>query len=176
MGQKYAILVFIDDIYVKVADQFTGPIPEEIFNTPNLKKLLLSQNKLTGNYPKSMTTSLETIALNGNDLRAKFPEAIFELTNLAAINLGSNFLTGSIPMGLGQLSNLVFLILDDNDLSGNVPTELGKLKSLELLHLDLNEKLTGEIPPEICNLMEGGLNDLFVDCQIYDMTWESLET
>jgi hypothetical protein len=69
-------------------------------------------------------------------------------------------------MGFGQLSKLVFLLLDDNDLSGNVPTELGKLKSLEHLHLDLNEKLTGEIPPEICNLTEGGLSDLRVDCQI----------
>jgi len=63
-------------------NRFTGPIPEEIFNAPNLKKLLLSLNKLTGNYPKSMTTTLEIIALNGNDLRGKFPEAIFELTNL----------------------------------------------------------------------------------------------
>ncbi len=101
----------------------SGPIPPELGDLSNLRRLSLHENQLTGSIPPELGS----------------------LTNLISLNLSDNQLTGSIPPELGNLSNLELLSLSDNQLTGSIPPELGNLSNLTGLYLSDNQ-LTGCIP------------------------------
>ena len=51
------------------------------------------------------------------------------------------------------MGNIVILYLDNNKLTGEIPSSIGNLITLQRLYL-INNCMTGEIPGEICNIYD----------------------
>ncbi|CAN1344620.1 Receptor-like protein EIX2 [Linum perenne] len=69
-----------------------------------------------------------------------------------SLRIQNNYLTGEIPLSLGNCSTLVSIDVGDNELEGNIPKWIGeKLSKMAIINLRGN-KLTGDIPEELCHL------------------------
>jgi hypothetical protein len=84
---------------------------------------------------------------------------------LDTLGLERNKISGSIPSEFGRLDRLVFLALDENELTGIIPDTLGDLSSLQSLRIT-NNAIVGEVPVPICDLKDGSLESIVVDCNI----------
>ncbi|KAK9081988.1 hypothetical protein Syun_030970 [Stephania yunnanensis] len=92
-------------------NQISGIIPSEIFiKLPNLTRLHLRDNFLTGNIPQD----------------------IGKLNNLGVLTLGNNNLSGRIPSSINNLARLLYLELDHNNFEGVVPNTSNLQSLLEL--------------------------------------------
>ena len=136
-----------------VGNDLTGPIPPELGNLANLRRLLLYATGVSGPIPPELgnLASLTSLDLRINQLSGPIPPELGNLANLTDLLLSSNQLTGPIPPELGNLANLTSLDLYHNDLTGPIPPELGNLAHLTSLDLGANQ-LTGPILPELGNL------------------------
>ncbi len=125
----------------------TGALPLELGRIANLKRLVLSRNRLTGQVPAWIgdLVELEELSLWGNQLSGTIPASLGGISNLEELYLSQNRLTGPIPASLGDLSNIRELSLWRNELTGPLPTELGNLTKLQRLVLSQNQ-LTGALP------------------------------
>ena len=133
--------------------RLTGGIPSELADLTNLTELSLSDNRLSGTVPTELSSLSEliTLDLSDNRLTGSVPTALSNLSNLVALNLASNLLSGGIPSELSELTNLRILYLSGNRLNGNIPIELGDLANLTHLYLN-NNGLDGDIPSELGKL------------------------
>ncbi|KAK1409145.1 hypothetical protein QVD17_35670 [Tagetes erecta] len=121
-------------------------------NQYGLERLILNDNKLTGEIPTSIETltALRVLHLDYNLLNGTIPESLGNLTSLTELVLSGNQLTGLIPTSLGNLVVLKRLDLSENLLSGRIPFSMGRLSSLEILYLNLNS--FSSIPFSIGNM------------------------
>ena len=147
------------------SNQLSGPIPQEVGNLSDLRRLYLRENELTGRIPAEMgnLTNLHQLWLGSNrsnQLTGPIPPELGRLTKLEVLDLAGNQLTGQIPGSLGDLTRLQRLFLGGNQLTGEIPAELGELSHLEWLSLGGNQ-LTGPIPAELSRL--------------YNMIWLNLQ-
>lgn len=110
-------------------NNFSGQLPIEIAQMPQLKFLILAYNNFSGHIPPAF----------GN------------ITTLQALDLSHNMLSGPIPPSLGNLTSLLWLTLADNSLTGQIPPEIGNCRSLMWLNL-ANNQLSGEIPLSIAEM------------------------
>ncbi|CAA6657458.1 unnamed protein product [Spirodela intermedia] len=110
-------------------NNFSGQLPVEITQMPQLKFLILAYNNFSGVIPTDF----------GN------------MTTLQALDLSHNMLSGPIPPSVGKLTSLLWLTLADNSLSGQIPPEIGNCRSLLWLNL-ANNQLSGEIPLSIAEM------------------------
>ena len=131
----------------------TGPLPEELFDLPELRTLSLGRFNLGGALPPEITrlTQLEELYLWSAGLGGPLPAEITQLTNLRLLDLSYNDLIGSIPSELSSLAELQTLDLSYNEFTGGIPAQLGDLANLRRLRLD-NNRLDGSIPGEIGKL------------------------
>ena len=131
----------------------TGPLPEELFDLPELRTLSLGRFNLGGALPPEITrlTQLEELYLWSAGLGGPLPAEITQLTNLRRLDLSHNDLIGSIPSELSSLAELQTLDLSYNEFTGGIPVQLGDLANLRRLELD-NNRLDGSIPGEIGKL------------------------
>ncbi|KAK8312557.1 hypothetical protein V6Z12_D01G050600 [Gossypium hirsutum] len=134
-------------------NNLTGHFPSDMFDhLPNLKKLSLSDNMLSGKIPASLCKckELEILSLSYNQLGGSLPVEIGNLSMLRILFIGRNHFEGEIPQQIGNLTLLMVLDTADNNLTGIIPHQIGNLKHLELLNLGFNN-FVGSIPPAIFN-------------------------
>ena len=133
----------------------TGPLPEELFDLPELRTLHLGRFNLGGTLPPEIArlAQLERLYLWFAGLGGPLPPEITQLTNLRTLDLRYNDLLGSIPADLAKLTELQTLDLSYNEFSGTIPAELGDLTNLRRLALD-NNRLDGAIPGELGKLVD----------------------
>ena len=107
----------------------SGPIPPELGDLSNLRRLALQENQLSGSIPPELgnLSVLVSLSLHSNQLTGSIPPELGNLSVLVSLSLHSNQLTGSIPPELGNLSNLIGLYLRDNQITGCIPASLDRL-------------------------------------------------
>ncbi|KAL9143168.1 hypothetical protein ABFS82_14G218600 [Erythranthe guttata] len=85
------------------------------------------------------------IDLSNNNLSGDIPKELTSLVELRSLNLSGNQLTGSIPDSIGDMKQLESLDLSRNSLSGEMPNSFRVMSTLNYLNVSYN-KLTGRIP------------------------------
>lgn len=126
----------------------SGTIPASLFAMPNLQKLDLSQNHLSGDL-ETLITSVETA------------------NNLEEVNLSYNQLSGTVPNAINQLSKLTVLDLSYNKLHAIE----GVLSSNKLTSLNLSNQ---EIVIDPIRLIKNPSLKLPSIC-LYDHTAQKLD-
>ncbi|KAE8674245.1 hypothetical protein F3Y22_tig00111769pilonHSYRG00664 [Hibiscus syriacus] len=123
----------------------TGSLPRHL--RQNLTHVDLSDNKLKGNIPISITLldDLEYLNLSSNGLNGVIPTEFGDLISLKNLSLASNSFSGSIPDSISAITGLVHVDLSNNQFNGTVPRFFSELKGLKVLKLENNE-LHGVLP------------------------------
>ncbi|KAI3441069.1 LRRNT_2 domain-containing protein, partial [Psidium guajava] len=150
-------------------NRLTGQIPSQISGLTGVLKLDLSYNRLEGPLPRTIfdlknlnkltLDTLEWIDLSFNGISGQVPQWLLNVSteNLAHLNLSKNSLTGfpSYPVEF-KWANLQTLDLRYNGMEGPLPIPPRDI----LFYLASNNKLTGEIPPMMCQLSSIQILDL----------------
>nr|GMD70903.1 receptor-like protein 12 [Ipomoea batatas] len=119
----------------------SGKVSEAILDLEQLTTLDLSDNSLEGGFPDlfiKLWRPLKRLFLSNNSITAQFPSSITNITQLEALDLSYNSLYGTIPSWLFNVSTLYTLNLRYNQLQGPIPTSLSKQKNLIFLDLSSN--------------------------------------
>ncbi|KAL8258066.1 hypothetical protein R6Q59_030107 [Mikania micrantha] len=135
-------------------NRFTGNIPVDLCNAPNIQVLDLSQNKLSGRLLECLgnLSRLQAMDLSNNTIIGVVPSSLGSLTQLMTLHLHNNRLEGNLPLSLHSLTWLVTMDIGYNFLVGNIPFWIGEnLLRLRILNLQSN-KFTGKIPLQFCQL------------------------
>lgn len=122
----------------------SGNLSADLGSFPNLKSLTLSSNRLNGDVPTSMASSLAELVLSGNQLSGPIPRALFQYENLTLLDLSQNNLTGAVPDGFKSFSKLETLLLSGNNLTGEIPPSLSNVTTLSRFAANQNN-FTGPI-------------------------------
>jgi len=131
-----------------------GPFPQfEQGVLPNLQKLYLDDNVLTGEIFDSGIQNLVTLVKltlsNNLGLGGVIPTEIQELKALEILDLSNCSLEGEIPMEIGYAASLTEIYLSGNNLEGVVPGSFVWLTNLEVFVFDDNFNIYG-VHPVIC--------------------------
>ncbi|KAH9797372.1 protein kinase domain-containing protein [Citrus sinensis] len=137
-------------------------------NCKDLRKLILSENPLSGVVPISignLSNAMDVLYLSACNIKGSIPSEIGNLSNLTTLHLETNELAGSFPKAIGRLQKLQGLYLQHNKLQGSITIDLCGLRSLSEFYSDGNElngdilnvnlssnSLNGTLPVEIGNL------------------------
>lgn len=126
----------------------TGGIATEIGLLRNLSSFNAPDIDLVSTLPSELRelSEMKKLVLTNNKVFGTLPAEFGELSQLQNLELGNNALTGTLSAELGQLKLLQVLDLEKNQLEGPVPPEFGGLVSLEELRLGGND-LTGDLEP-----------------------------
>ncbi|OIT27315.1 PREDICTED: receptor-like protein 51 [Nicotiana attenuata] len=126
--------------------------PSIILNSiKSLHTVTISQANLTGVLPTKWHMNLTYVDLSENKLEGKIPSSLTMLENLVHLNLSANSLNGTISTAFGNLLSLKNVSLASNSLSGNIPKSFAAIPGL--IHLDLgSNRLNGTIPKFISDM------------------------
>ncbi|KAI5055754.1 hypothetical protein GOP47_0029275 [Adiantum capillus-veneris] len=111
------------------SNHLSGPLPSDLINCTQLKKIFLQSNLVSGSLPPfdaAHTPILSTIDLSLNEFSGEIPPS-FATLNLRILRLQNNSLSGSIPQNLS--GSFQDLNLSNNNLSGSIPPALRNLSS-----------------------------------------------
>ncbi|MBA0799739.1 hypothetical protein Gohar_010234, partial [Gossypium harknessii] len=143
-----------------------------ISSVPNLEKIFLWGNHLSGNIPDSISniTKLKILELQRNSFSGLIPNALGNLQFLERLTLRSNHLTTktssnrwSFLDSLTKCRYLIHLDLSLNPLGGVLPPSISNL-SISLLQFEATAcKIRGNIPMEIGSLNNALTLDLSVN-------------
>uniref|UniRef100_A0A6N2KGP4 Receptor-like protein 12 n=1 Tax=Salix viminalis TaxID=40686 RepID=A0A6N2KGP4_SALVM len=128
--------------------------------TVNFDYSMTMTNKGVLTLYKKIQEFLTAIDLSSNRFEGGIPDALGDLKELYLLNLSNNLLTGRIPPSFENnieghipiwfmnLDNLRYLRLSWNKLEGALPIP----PRSTIIYMVSHNRLTGEIPPAICNL------------------------
>jgi Leucine-rich repeat (LRR) protein len=109
------LLLFETAAHLDFSDNLlTQGVPDEIYEYPNLKFLILSGNVALGSTIPSClvnTPKLCDLELGNCGLMDSLPPWLGQLTDLVILDLSTNFLTSTIPVAIGELTDLEHLEL-----------------------------------------------------------------
>lgn len=134
-------------------NKLSGPLPAlDTVEMPSLGTIDVKHNQLTGTVPAfpDHFSSLRHVDLSQNKLHGPLESlATYQLPSLRRLFLADNSFSGTLPSALGD--SLQEVHLQSNHLTGTIPAALAAMAGLEVL-LVHNNRLTGDVPPEICEL------------------------
>ncbi|GFQ03507.1 leucine-rich repeat receptor protein kinase exs [Phtheirospermum japonicum] len=147
------VLRFSNNSFV---NNLEGPIPRFFFEFQNISSLDLSWNKFNGSVELTdfrKLTNLVNLDLSNNDLSNQ--------SSLMMLDLSENQLSGEIPNWVWEIEpynfrSLHFIDLHSNLLSGQIPVS----PSPAFFFSIANNKISGEIPPSLCNASRLQILDL----------------
>ncbi|KAL5206639.1 hypothetical protein ABZP36_034848 [Zizania latifolia] len=135
-------------------DNFTGELPPDFADLPNLIYLNLSRNLLHGGVPDQWAQmKLQILSLMANRLSGPFPMVLTKITTLTNLSIEGNNFYGPIPSEIGHLMQLKQLILSANEFSGSLPAALALLTNLTDLRISGNN-FSGRLPDFLGKLMK----------------------
>jgi len=150
-----------------------GPLPTN-WDAPNLKYVDLSMNEWTGSIPESLWNLplLENLVLHNGSLTGTLPESTVS-TTWQHLWLHDNLLGGTIPPTFGSdWTNVTEISLSGNRFEGSIPPNFGwNWTNLTEIMLHDNALLTGEISGEQCDrwprmtILEADCNRQNLTCQ-----------
>ncbi|CAB9525109.1 LRR receptor-like serine threonine-protein kinase [Seminavis robusta] len=171
MPPEIALLPEMEDIYLRMIG-FNAPLEAAIIpemkQLTNLRRMKLSNNKITGTIPDSLfdilpSSTLEELSLIEPDLSGTIPSRIQEFPNLQTLEMSGNF-TGTIPSEIGLLSLLTSLSFSGNELlQDTIPSEVFNLATLERFSL-VNTNISGTLATSVGQWKR--LTDLQIDAQL----------
>ncbi|KAG8363633.1 hypothetical protein BUALT_Bualt19G0042700 [Buddleja alternifolia] len=82
--------------------------------------------------------SLMKLRLNNNQLHARLPDWLGQLTTIEELSLDYNYFEGPLPASLGSLQNLTGVGLAGNRLTGTLPENIGQLLQLVVFDVSTN--------------------------------------
>lgn len=136
------------------ANKFSGTLSDSFGEgMPRLKELTLYKNLLTGELPSSMSkmSKLQHLYIDHNGFEGSFPQSWGNLKALRHLFTYKNALSGTLDV-VPKMIAMEKLRLEENQFSGTIRSEFGALKNLEVLVLSDNDKISGELPPELGQL------------------------
>jgi Leucine-rich repeat (LRR) protein len=120
-------------------NDFTGALPDELFNATTLEYLSFSNNDLHGVLDSARIINLRnpaTLNLGGNKFSGNIPNSIGELKRLEELRLDNNNMSGELPSALSNCTNLIIIDLKNNNFSGELSkvnfSNIPNLKTLDL--------------------------------------------
>ena len=133
-----------------------GPLPAELGDLQNLKRLDLSANFASRRIPPELgkLRSLEWLDLSSvRSSSSPIPPELGNLQNLKRLDLSDRNIDG-IPPELGNLQSLEWLDLSNGlvPYRATIPPELGNLRNLKRLDLSESNRNWDNLPPELGNL------------------------
>ncbi|KAH7426380.1 hypothetical protein KP509_11G099100 [Ceratopteris richardii] len=152
---------------------FTGAVPPTLLSTALglLEELDLSHNKLTGEVPRVLSTSLKIVNLSYNSLSGMLPKKlgscyVVDLNHnnitgdlsmwqywsdmLEVLDISANKLTGELGDGVSRFVRLRVLNISHNGFSASIPSAYGFLPKLSVIDVSFNN-LDGAIPASLFN-------------------------
>lgn len=154
LPEEVGTLTAVTDFRVN-GNKLKGSIPECIYDLPNLQKLYLQNNNLSGSLSSKLgnLTELTEFYIDRNvNLGGSIPASIGNLTKLVSINIAKTGIGGSIPPELVNCKALKNFMAYENKLSGEIPDFWDKLPSVGVLQLYGNDGIVGPIPATIGSL------------------------
>ncbi|KAM3306380.1 hypothetical protein P3S67_013250 [Capsicum chacoense] len=137
-------LIELEELYLQ-SNNFSGPLPTEIFNISVLRVISLTNNNLSGSLPPltcSILPKIEELYLVFTNLVGTIPHSIFNCSKLTRLELSHNQLTVLIPNSIGYLTHLQYLNLAVNNLTSDSSlsflTSLINCRNLTTLSLTSN--------------------------------------
>ncbi|WVZ77340.1 LOW QUALITY PROTEIN: hypothetical protein U9M48_025219 [Paspalum notatum var. saurae] len=129
-------------------NKLDGPVPIEILQMSTLSVFfgLARQHAVRAVAFRSGLVNLQQLDLSNNRISGEIPKSLGECLLLAYLNLSVNMFRGSIPPSLSNLRGLQMIDLSYNNLSGNIPELLGNLSGV-YLNLSFNN-LEGAVPEQ----------------------------
>ncbi|KAJ0909679.1 putative non-specific serine/threonine protein kinase [Helianthus annuus] len=153
-------IVFIQTEYRQSTDTSAPTVCSNGVNTIEL--VHLGHNQLSGVIPECWEkwSSLKVLLLSENNLSGEIPRTLGSVPLLQLVFMGWNMISGSLPSSLTNLSYLKILELENNNLAGIIPPWIGmKLTMLKILNLRSNN-FYGNIPNQLCYLSHVQILDL----------------
>jgi len=143
---------------------FHGGVPDQWARMNKLQGLSMMGNRLSGPFLMVLTkiTTLTNLSIEGNEFHGPISPEIGGLIRMQKLILSANEFTGPLPTALSLFSNLTDLRISSTNFSGRMPDFWGKLKRLEKLQIE-GSLLQGPIPlslSELTNLYDLRISDL----------------
>ncbi|KAK7541272.1 uncharacterized protein J3D65DRAFT_618008 [Phyllosticta citribraziliensis] len=130
------------------SNKFVKTVPDNLAQITWFYELDLSNNQLSGEFPKGVLTAkqLTFLDLRYNQFEGSVPSEVFHM-DLDVLFLNNNKFTGSIASDLGA-SPALYITLANNQFDGSLPSELNNMKGLKEI-LFLGNKFSGSLPTEL---------------------------
>ncbi|CAA7402409.1 unnamed protein product [Spirodela intermedia] len=124
-----------------------GPLPRNLGNLTNLKRLRLDGTEISGKIPSFIGnwTKLDRLDMQGTLMEGPFPPEFSLLQSITELRVSDLKNAGGSFPPLEKLINLKQLDLSFNNLTGQIPENFVKLGKLTTMYLTSNI-LTGSIP------------------------------